>query len=97
MLRSVRLTILLFVLGVGALAWQKVANPIYADTEADLARTFTQTVRPFLAAYCTGCHSGPAPEASFDLQRYATLESVVAAIGRLCSANLRPGKCPPRS
>lgn len=46
--------------------------------EADLARRFSQTVRPFMTAYCTGCHSGSAPAASFDLQPYTTMESVIA-------------------
>ncbi|MEP7271963.1 MAG: DUF1587 domain-containing protein [Acidobacteriota bacterium] len=45
-------------------------------TEAELARGFKQTVRPFITAYCLGCHSGSTPEASFDLQRYSTMESV---------------------
>jgi hypothetical protein len=49
--------------------------------DADLARGFSQTVRPFLAAYCAGCHSGPAPAASLDLQRYTTVESVVDDFG----------------
>jgi hypothetical protein len=46
-------------------------------TEAELARQFSQTVRPFLNTYCVGCHSGAEPAASLDLQRYATLEFVV--------------------
>ncbi len=45
--------------------------------DSDLARKFTQTVRPFIISFCTGCHSGPTPESSFDLQRYTTMESVV--------------------
>lgn len=95
MRRPLRLTILLLVLGVGAIPLWQAANPAgFArtfsqaptakrsankgePTEADLARTFSQTVRPFMTSYCTGCHSGPAPEASFDLQRYTTMESVV--------------------
>ena len=46
-----------------------------ADT--DLERQFAQTVRPFLATYCTGCHSGATPAASFDLQQFSTVRSVV--------------------
>ncbi|MGH9840326.1 MAG: DUF1592 domain-containing protein [Blastocatellia bacterium] len=46
-------------------------------SDADLTRKFNQTVRPFMTAHCTGCHSGSTPAAGFDLQRYATLESVI--------------------
>ena len=45
--------------------------------DAELERQFTQTVRPFMAAYCTGCHSGAAPAASLDLQQFTTVASVV--------------------
>ncbi len=45
--------------------------------DAYLARRFIQTVRPFVTSYCAGCHSGPTPAASLDLQRYSTMESVV--------------------
>ncbi|HEY9435128.1 MAG TPA: hypothetical protein VI260_27035, partial [Blastocatellia bacterium] len=61
MLRSVRLTISLLMLGSslsmfgsGALPSLNAAN----QTGADLARRFSQTVRPFVASYCAGCHSG---------------------------------------
>jgi hypothetical protein len=81
MLRSARLFIALLLLGAAlllpgadALPLQNAANP----TDADLARRFNQTVRPFVTTYCAGCHSGPSPAASFDLQHYTTLESVVA-------------------
>src|SRR5882672_7046265 len=45
--------------------------------DADLARRFSQTVRPFVTEYCMGCHSGASPAASFDSQRYPTMESVI--------------------
>lgn len=97
MLRSIRLTISLLVLGAGAIPWLNAATPTDAgkarrfsqtpiaekftikdqSPETDLARRFNQTVRPFVISYCTGCHSGPLPAASFDLQRYTTLESVI--------------------
>ncbi len=98
MLRSVRLTILLFMLGAGEIAWLNVANPTYADTEADLARTFTQTIRPFMTTYCIGCHSGPTPEASFDLKRYTTMESVLEDFGHwtLVLSKLTAQEMPPK-
>lgn len=60
-------------LGAGALPPLNAAN----STDADLARKFRQTVRPFVASYCAGCHGGPTPTAGLDLQRYTTVESVV--------------------
>lgn len=67
------------------------------STEADLARGFDQTVRPFVAAYCAGCHSGPAPDAGLDLQRYATVASVVddfprwaLVLGKLTARQMPP-------
>jgi hypothetical protein len=107
MLRSVRLTISLLTLGSsllmfgsGALPSLKAANP----TDADLARRFSQTVRPFVTSYCVVCHSGLTPAAGFDLQRYTTMESVVddfahwtLALGKLSAKEMppRPMKQPP--
>src|SRR5262249_60710185 len=94
MLRSVRLTISLLVLGSGAIPLLNAAGPTDADfartlsqtatiekfttedEDGDLGRRFSQTVGPFITAYCAGCHSGPMTAASFDLQRYPTLYSV---------------------
>lgn len=52
-------------------------SPLTAATP-DLDRQFTQTVRPFVIAYCTGCHSGATPAASFDLQHFSTMASVAS-------------------
>ncbi len=91
--RSLRLTIVLLLLSASALPFLPRAN----SAEADLARQFNQTVRPFLTTYCTGCHSGPEPAASFDVQRYATLESVVADFGHwsLMARKLETNEMPP--
>jgi hypothetical protein len=51
------------------------ANAIAAD--AELERQLTQAVRPFLATYCTSCHSGATPQANLNLGQHETLESVV--------------------
>ncbi|MDQ3011406.1 MAG: DUF1592 domain-containing protein, partial [Acidobacteriota bacterium] len=61
----------------------KAQKPTVKDepTDADLARRFNQTVSPFVATYCIGCHSGSTPAASFDMQRYTTMESVVDDFG----------------
>jgi Protein of unknown function (DUF1592)/Protein of unknown function (DUF1588)/Protein of unknown function (DUF1587)/Protein of unknown function (DUF1585)/Protein of unknown function (DUF1595) len=115
MQRSVRVTILLLMLGSGLIQWLRAANLIDAGSartfsqtpkkfavkdergDTDLARRFTNTVRPFLTAYCTSCHSGPTPEASFDLQRYQTMESVVddfahwaLVLGKLTAKEMPP-------
>ena len=42
-----------------------------------LEREFSQTVRPFIDEYCAECHSGPQPEAQFDLTSFTTLSSVL--------------------
>src|SRR5947207_15824769 len=42
-----------------------------------LDRKFVQTVRPFLATYCVGCHGGNAHAAQFDLRPYSTVAAVV--------------------
>ncbi|MEO6726448.1 MAG: DUF1592 domain-containing protein [Blastocatellia bacterium] len=59
---------------------QKSAS-VDEPTDADLSRRFNQTVRPFMTSYCIGCHSGPTPAASFDLERYSTMESVAQDFG----------------
>ena len=46
-------------------------------TNAALEEKFAQTVRPFLASYCTGCHSGAAPAAQLDLRAYSTVSAVI--------------------
>ena len=44
---------------------------------SDLERQYAQTVQPFVAKYCVGCHSGSTPAAQFDLRAYPTLTSVI--------------------
>src|SRR5262245_27121626 len=106
MRRFLQLTILLLLLGAGALPWRNAASYTLLaerrisaddDAEAGLVRQFNQTVRPFLATYCTGCHSGSEPAAGFDLQRYATLASVVEDFGHwaIMQRKLAARKMPP--
>jgi mono/diheme cytochrome c family protein len=47
------------------------------ETRLDLERQFTDTVRPFLQAYCTSCHGKGKPEAQLDLTAYTGMASVV--------------------
>jgi cytochrome c553 len=60
-----------------AVAFLSATTAAAAATDAELERKFAQTVRPFLATYCTGCHAGAKPQANLDLGQYATVESVV--------------------
>jgi mono/diheme cytochrome c family protein len=69
--------------------------------DADLERRFTQTVRPFLTAYCAACHSGGAAAAGLDLKSYSTTASVIAdftrwnlAVGRLAAGEMPPKGAP---
>ncbi len=51
------------------------AMPAAAATSG-LDRQFEQSVRPFVAKYCVGCHSGQTPAAQFDLKAYTTMDMV---------------------
>src|SRR5690242_13066269 len=66
-----------------------------ADT---LDQQFTQTVTPFLASYCVGCHSGSAPAGQFDLKAYSSVSSVVRdfAHWNLVIEKLTAGQMPPK-
>ena len=116
MLRPLRLTIALLLLGSGAIFTQNASSDSNAltfnrtsmaaksttetrFTETDLAQRFKETVRPFLNTYCTACHSGPEPAASFDLQRYTKMESVVDDLSHwaLVLGKLRAKEMPPSS
>lgn len=47
-----------------------------AAAPVPLDRDFQQTIKPFLAKHCVGCHSGQTPAAQFDLKSYTTLDQV---------------------
>ena len=53
------------------------ANPsAHPAAHATIDKQFEQTVRPYVAKYCVGCHSGPTPAAQFDLKAYTSIETV---------------------
>jgi len=86
-----RLTVVLLLLG----AFSGTAIP--ADpADANLDRAFAETVHPFLATYCTGCHGGEKPMSQFDLKQYSNLTSVVrdysrwALVGERLTAKTMP-------
>ncbi len=58
------------------LATPAVSLAAVDPAEQDLQRRFTATVRPFLATYCEGCHSGAKPTAQLDLRQYTTLTAI---------------------
>src|SRR5690348_1677237 len=69
-----------------------------ADASADLERRFTQTVRPFLASYCVGCHSGASPAGQFDLRASSSVAAVVRDFSHwnLMIDKLSAGQMPPK-
>jgi len=71
--RAAYFAILLSVLSYIAVSVTNSATP----ADIDLERQFSQTVRPFVTTYCTGCHSGATPAGNFDLQKFSTMASVV--------------------
>ena len=59
---SLAVTRLFFVIESIAIPTLHAADSASADVE----RKFSQSVRPFLATYCIGCHSGATPAAQMD-------------------------------
>jgi mono/diheme cytochrome c family protein len=66
--------------------------------EPALDQQFTQTVRPFVAKYCIGCHSGATPAAQFDLKSYTSLDLVTRDYPRwaLLMERLTKQEMPPK-
>ena len=54
-----------------------VLSAFSAPASADLEKTFNTAVHPFIAQYCTACHSGKTPAAQLDLAAYTTMDAVV--------------------
>ncbi len=111
MLRSLRLKFSLLLFACGALVWlhanhgdARAARAFNLEQskheagETALRQSFDQIVRPFLMAHCIACHGGGAPAASFDLQRYTTMESVVEDFAHwaLVSRKLAAREMPPK-
>ena len=79
-----------------------VAIPAACAPNPELDRQFEQTVKPFVAKYCIGCHSGQMPAAQFDLKAYASLETVTRdyprwalVMERLAAKEMPPKPVPP--
>ena len=67
-------------------------------SDAGLERGFTQTVRPFLNAYCIACHGGATPAAQLDLRAFSTVAEVVQDYPHwsLLLEKLKAGEMPPK-
>ncbi len=67
-------------------------------SDPGLERRFAETVRPFLASYCAGCHGGNSPAAQFDLQQYSNVAAVVRDYSHwnLVLEKLASNKMPPK-
>jgi mono/diheme cytochrome c family protein len=82
------------------LAVMSLAHLFAADAaNLEIERSFAQTVRPFLAAYCVSCHNGTAPAAQLDLRRYASVADVVRDHSRwaLVAGKLAAMEMPPKA
>ena len=78
------------------------ALPVPGAVPPVLDRQFQQTVQPFIAKYCFGCHSGQTPAAQFDLKAYTTLDSVARdyprwalVLEKLTAQEMPPKPVPP--
>ena len=58
-----------------------------AAPSTDLERSFQSTVKPFVATYCLGCHSGSSPAAR---SRHASAECGFEQKPFACLADIRP-------
>src|SRR5579884_3378013 len=70
----------------------------HAPSAAALDREFQQTVRPFVARYCAGCHSGKTAPGQLDLKSFDTFESVTHDFPRweLAATRLGAHEMPPK-
>src|SRR5262245_30871850 len=99
---SRRITVVVFLAFVGALAWTFGAGasqtpPARAGSAGELDRGFSRDVRPFLDKYCVCCHGVTGLAAHFDLRPYSGAASVVKDFPRwqLVLDKLRAAQMPP--
>ncbi len=78
------------------------AMPATGAAPPTLDLQFDQTVRPFVAKYCAGCHSGRTPAAQFDLKSYTSMDMVTEdfprwtlVMERLTAKEMPPKPVPP--
>ena len=75
-----------------------IAPALYAAAPSPLDRQFDQTVRPFVAKYCVGCHSGKTPASGFDLKSFNTTADVARDFSHwaLVAQRIGAGEMPPK-
>ncbi len=80
-------------------ALQTITLQAATATPAQLDRQFTQTIKPFLASYCVGCHSGTTPAAQFDVTKFDSMSSVAKDIGHwnAVANRVAAGEMPPKT
>ena len=76
--------------------------PSFGATLPVIEQQFHETVKPFVAKYCFGCHSGKTPAAQFDLKSYTSAEMVTEdfprwalMMDRLSAKEMPPKPLPP--
>jgi mono/diheme cytochrome c family protein len=74
------------------------AVPAFAASNQPLNQQFTQSVRPVIAKYCVGCHSGNSAAAQFDLSAYDSIDPVLRDYPRweLVLKRLNANEMPPK-
>ena len=75
-----------------------LAAPAFAAPTLPLGRQFTENVKPLIAKYCAGCHSGNSAAAQFDLTAYDNLAPVLRDYPRweLVLTRLSANEMPPK-
>lgn len=70
----------------------------FGATSPILERQFTQTVQPYIAKNCAGCHSGKTPAGSLDMTVYTSVDAVVRDYSRWATVHNRlvAGEMPPK-
>ena len=78
------------------------ALPALCGTPPAIEQQFRETVEPFVAKYCSGCHSGRTPAAQFDLKSYTSADMVAEdfprwalMMDRLSAKEMPPKPLPP--
>jgi hypothetical protein len=74
------------------------AASLSAASTPPVDEQFEQTVRPFVAKYCAGCHSGKMPAAQLDLTSYTSMGMVADDFARwaLVAERLKAKEMPPK-
>ncbi len=67
-------------------------QPVLAAEPANLQKQFHDTVQPYVAKYCVGCHGGASPAAQFDIKSYDSLAKVTGGVSPLGAGGRTPAR-----